>query len=100
MLSILVGIIGTMQYFGHNIFNSAIYQKIIGAGNLGLTVSDATYSTLFNSNYVGTYASFILPLIAVLFFYEEKYMLLLYIAAGSVMLIALFGSKSRQGFWY
>jgi hypothetical protein len=94
----LVGIIGTMQYFGHNIFNSAIYQKIIGAGNLGLTVSDATYSTLFNSNYVGTYASFILPLIAVLFFYEEKwYMLLLYIAAGSVMLIALFGSKSEAG---
>ncbi len=101
----VISVIGTLQYFGINIFNMEGFQRLVTPASLdgGTIISkfDAgtVYSTLYNPNYVGSYMAMVLPVILVLIVYSKKIVheLLLGVLLG-ISMISLVGSNSRAGF--
>jgi len=102
----IVGLIGLGQYFGHDIFRTSFGQMLILpkeleplAENITFTFADfAVYATLYNTNFVGSFAALMIPLSFALYFYQKK----LGYAALSIVFVGLmvfvgFGSNSRAG---
>lgn len=110
VLIVLLGIIGTSQYFNHDIIMSEIGQKLIlppsykddyglAPGGLGLTFGKGrVYATLYNPNYVGVYTAMALPLLLVLTVTVDNIKkLLIYIPLIILTMFSLVGSLSRAG---
>lgn len=56
------------------------------------------YTSLYNPNYVGAYASLFIPLLIILIlFNKNRKMLLVYIPLSLATIICLFGAKSKSG---
>lgn len=56
------------------------------------------YTSLYNPNYVGAYASLFIPLLIILIlFNKNRKMLLVYIPLSVATIICLFGAKSKSG---
>ena len=104
-LMIVEGIIGVGQYFGFDFFQTSIGKSLIIPGNL--VVEDLSFSfgpktiygTLFNTNFVGSFATLMLPLsVAFLLGANSKKQR---IASGIAVLLMLFvwiGCNSRAGY--
>jgi len=105
-LIIVEGIIGVGQYFGFDIFNTKFGNSLIipsGVqvdGGLSFNFGKHTiYGTLFNTNFVGSFAALMLP-IAVAFLVGSK-TLKKRIIAGVTLALCLFtwiGCNSRAGY--
>jgi hypothetical protein len=105
-LIIVEGIIGVGQYFGFDIFNTKFGNSLIIPSGVhvegGLTFNfgkHTIYGTLFNTNFVGSFAALMLP-IAVAFLIGVK-TLKQRIVTGAALVLCLFtwiGCNSRAGY--
>ena len=105
-LIIAEGIIGLGQYFGFDIFNTKFGNSLIipsgvqVGGGLSFNFGKHTiYGTLFNTNFVGSFAALMLP-IAVAFLVSAK-TLKNRIVSGVALVLVLFtwiGCNSRAGY--
>lgn len=107
--SIIVGILGTFQAFGIDWIQSDWAKPILTQELLGqMDLSNfhvklnfdvgMSYVTLYNPNYVGTYAAIIIPYCAYLIIRGEKLVRRLLAAASvGLMLVTLLASRSRTG---
>ena len=102
----VIGVIGLFQFLGIDLFRSdfgkqlilpAAYQNI--ADKLSFRFEKtAVYSTLSNTNYVGSYVPLLIPIAAISFVCFKKPFLKICSALLTVILvICLFGSRSRAG---
>lgn len=103
--SIIIGVVGILQYFGYDIFQIENIQKLMIPkehsyliGNLEFSNADNTkvYSTLANSNYVGSYFALVLPIIVTLAILSRENKIL-FIIAGIINTITLVLSDSATG---
>lgn len=110
VLIALIGIIGTSQYFNHDIIMSDYGQELIlpasyaddyglDPGDLGLTFGPGrVYATLYNPNYVGVYTAMALPFLLVLTVTVDNVIkLAVYIPLVILTMFSLVGSLSRAG---
>lgn len=102
--ALIIGLIGTFQAFGMDFFNTAlgkslIVEKGVDPSILNMAFGEGrTYATLYNPNYVGVYASMIIPFYVVLLFYKHKtYEYVLYGSVVITQIISMFGSQSKTG---
>lgn len=102
----VIGIIGTLQGLGYDIFSLSFMQSLIASkefvelGGFSSAVSEnVAYATLYNSNYLGVFGSFVLPYLVVLFIYgKDKWRRLWYGIAFVLVVVAMLSSRSRAGF--
>lgn len=102
--ALILGVLGSFQAFGLDLFNTSFGKSLIAAkgvdpASLGMTFEKGrTYATLYNPNYVGVYASMIIPLYVVLLFFKNKtYEYVLYGLVILTQIISMFGSQSKTG---
>jgi hypothetical protein len=103
---IILGILGLMQFLGHDFFKMQTGLKLI-TPNLYWNALDTfsfnfdakrVYLTLYNPNYVGVYVSLILPILFILMFFLKKLWLFpVYLLAIAGMIVSLVGSRSTTG---
>ena len=101
----IVGTIGIFQFFGIDFFNSDIGKAIIlpaAYKNLNLTFNFGKYtiySTLYNTNFVGSYMAILFPLSLAVFVYVKKpYLKILTAILTCLMFANLIGCRSRAGY--
>jgi hypothetical protein len=104
-LMIVEGIIGVTQYFGFDFFQTAIGKSLILPGNLkidGLSFSfgpKTIYGTLFNTNFVGSFATLMLPLSIAFVLGAKTYKQRIISAITTIsMIFVLIGCNSRAGY--
>lgn len=104
-LMIVEGIIGVGQYFGFDFFKTEIGKSLILPNNL--VVEDLSFSfgpktiygTLFNTNFVGSFATLMLPLsVAFLLGAKTKRQRIISGIAVVLMLFVWIGCNSRAGY--
>lgn len=104
-LMIVQGILGITQYFGFDFFQTRIGNSLILPGNiqvdnLSFTFGPKTiYGTLFNTNFVGSYAALMLPLaVAFLLGANTKKQRIISAIATVLTIFVWIGSNSRAGY--
>lgn len=104
-LMIVEGLLGITQYFGFDFFQTKIGNSLIIPGNLqveNLSFSfgpKTIYGTLFNTNFVGSFATLMLPLsIAFLLGAKEKKQRIISAIAVILMIFVWIGCNSRAGY--
>jgi hypothetical protein len=104
-LMIVEGLIGITQYFGFDIFQTTIGKSLIVPGNIkvdGLSFSfgpKTIYGTLFNTNFVGSFATLMLPLsVAFLMTSKTKKQRIISAIAVVLMIFTWIGCNSRAGY--
>ena len=104
-LMIVEGIIGVGQYFGFDFFKTEIGKSLILPNNL--VVEDLSFSfgpktiygTLFNTNFVGSFATLMLPLsVAFLLGAKTKKQRIISAIAVVLMIFVWIGCNSRAGY--
>ncbi|WMJ78070.1 MULTISPECIES: O-antigen ligase family protein [unclassified Sedimentibacter] len=104
-LMIVEGIIGVGQYFGHDFFQTEIGKKLMLPSNL--VVEDLSFSfgpktiygTLFNTNFVGSFATLMLPLsVAFLLGAKTNKQRIISAIAVVLMIFVWIGCNSRAGY--
>jgi O-antigen ligase/polysaccharide polymerase Wzy-like membrane protein len=105
-LIIVEGLIGVGQYFGFDIFNTKFGNQLIVPSGVtvdgGLTFNfgkHTIYGTLFNTNYVGSFATLMMPMAAV--FLVSAKTLKTKIIGGVAFILCTFtwiGCNSRAGY--
>lgn len=105
-LMIVEGLIGITQYFGFDIFQSTMGKSLIVPRNIkvdGLSFPfgpKTIYGTLFNTNFVGSFATLMLPLsISFLLVSKTKKQKLVAGASVLLMIFVLIGCNSRAGYF-
>lgn len=105
-VGVVIGLIGVGQYFGHDLFKSEFGKLLILPQSLH-SISDslnfsfaeyAVYSTLYNTNFVGSFAALMVPFSFALYFYQKKpiYLITSILFVGLMVFVG-FGSNSRAG---
>lgn len=104
-LMIVEGVIGVGQYFGFDFFQSGIGKSLIVPGNIqvdGLSFAfgpKTIYGTLFNTNYVGSFAALMLPMAVAILIGTKNRKQKISAAVGTVlMLFVWIGCNSRAGY--
>jgi hypothetical protein len=104
-LMIVEGLLGITQYFGFDFFQTAVGKSLIVPGNLkvdnlSFTFGPKTiYGTLFNTNFVGSFATLMLPLsIAFLLGAKTKKQRIISAIAVVLMIFVWIGCNSRAGY--
>lgn len=104
VFGVIIGVIGTCQLFGFDIYRTQMAKWLCMPGNLRgidlqVTVEiGRAYCSLSNPNYVGMLCCLTLPLLVVLAFYEQRRTKrLLYGTAVVLLLCSLIGSRSKSG---
>jgi len=103
----IAGLIGVGQYFGADLYKTMFGRYLILpehlhqiAESLKFTFSEHTiYSTMYNTNFVGSFAALLLPMAIFLFLYtEDKKYKILSFAFSVLMMMTWIGSNSRAGY--
>lgn len=104
--AVIIGIIGVFQYIGKDLFQSDFMKRLIlpseykdQAQNIRFNFGKNTiYSTLYNTNYVGSYMVLLFPITLTLLILSKgiKKKLIMTPIAG-LMFLNLLGSNSRGG---
>lgn len=104
-LMIAEGLLGITQYFGFDFFQTKIGNSLIIPGNLQVDKLSFSfgpktiYGTLFNTNFVGSFATLMLPLsIAFLLGAKEKKQRIISAIAVVLMIFVWIGCNSRAGY--
>jgi hypothetical protein len=99
------GLLGITQYFGFDFFQTKIGNSLIIPGNLQVDKLSFSfgpktiYGTLFNTNFVGSFATLMLPLsIAFLLGVKEKKQRIISAIAVVLMIFVWIGCNSRAGY--
>ena len=104
-LMVVEGVLGIGQYFGFDFFQTGIGKSLILPNNL--VVEDLSFSfgpktiygTLFNTNFVGSFATLMLPLsVAFLMGANTKKQKVVSAVATILMLFVWIGCNSRAGY--
>jgi hypothetical protein len=100
--SLIIGIIGVGQTIGLNFFNSEIARILITTGTPASGISPAfsnAHGTMIHHNTFGKYSAMLTPvlLFAASAFYRKRTAKLLFLLAGGLMLICVFGSRAFGG---
>lgn len=103
----IIGLIGTFQYLGMDLFRGAFGQALM---NLFLATKMKfsfnfpegwVYATLYNPNYVGSYVALVLPLLVAVAVVEWKkiprFWTILSMVGICLMVVTLLGSQSLTG---
>jgi len=106
ILIIIEGILGAGQYFGHDFFRTELGQNIITPNNITLTegISFAfgpktIYATMFNTNFVGSFAVMAIPVMFAMIASSKKWIdKIIYMIALVSALFISFGCNSRAGY--
>ena len=105
ILMIIEGLLGITQYFGFDFFQTKIGNSLIIPGNLqveNLSFSfgpKTIYGTLFNTNFVGSFATLMLPLsVAFLLGAKTKRQRIVSGIAVVLMIFTWIGCNSRAGY--
>ncbi len=99
-----ISAIGITNVLGKDLLQTDLFQKVIlmfEPKNVQMVHkgSKLASSTLFNSNYVGSYVALVLPLITIFIINAEKrYQRVLGIISFALTIIFLLGSQSRAGY--
>lgn len=103
----VIGLIGTFQYLGMDLFRSSFGQglmNLFSSTKMNFTFNFAegwVYSTLYNPNYVGSYAALVLPLLIAVAAIEWKkipvFWTILSMVGTCLMVVTLLGSQSLTG---
>jgi len=104
-LMIVEGVIGVGQYFGFDFFqtklgNSLILPNNLMVDNLSFSFGPKTiYGTLFNTNFVGSFATLMLPLsVGFLLGSKTKKQKIISVSAVLLMIFVWIGCNSRAGY--
>lgn len=104
-LMIVEGLIGITQYFGFDIFQTGVGKSLIVPGNIqvdGLSFSfgpKTIYGTLFNTNFVGSFATLMIPLsVAFLLTSKTKKQRIISSITVVLMIFTWIGCNSRAGY--
>jgi hypothetical protein len=104
-LIIIEGLLGITQYFGFDFFQTKLGNSLIIPGNLHVDKLSFSfgpktiYGTLFNTNFVGSFATLMLPLsIAFLLGANEKKQRIISAIAVVLMIFVWIGCNSRAGY--
>jgi hypothetical protein len=104
-VTIMEGLLGLTQYFGYDIFQSSFGRWLIMPSNLRNTElnfnfgSYTIYGTLYNTNYVGSFAALVLPISFILYLYSTKNKTNLINGIVSLLAFTLWiGCNSRAGY--
>jgi O-antigen ligase len=97
---------GILQFYNYDLFATEFGRKLITPDGLEFFVDRLSfvgkrviYSTMYNPNYVGSYASMVGILVLGLYFSSQKKKRLYLMGVFSVLLFAfLIGSRSRAGY--
>ena len=105
ILMIIEGLLGITQYFGFDFFQTKIGNSLIIPGNLqveNLSFSfgpKTIYGTLFNTNFVGSFATLMLPLsVAFLLGAKTKKQKIVSAIAAVLTIFTWLGCNSRAGY--
>lgn len=105
-LMIAEGILGVGQYFGHDFFQSELGKKLIVPGNIQVENLEFSfgpktiYGTLFNTNFVGSFATLMLPLsVGILLGSKTKKQKIVAGIAVILMIFVWIGCNSRAGYF-
>lgn len=103
----VLGLIGTFQYLGMDLFRSSFGKGIMSLlseskMNYSFNFPDGwVYATLYNPNYVGSYAALVLPVVIAVAVIEwkkiSKYWTVLAMVTTCLITITLLGSQSLTG---
>lgn len=104
--SVIMGAIGVSQFIGRDFFDTGFARWLMTVGNpwaefrheLNPTFTIA-HGTLFNPNTFGQYAAMLSPvlLLAALTYDGKRYVNVIFLIAGALMLLGVFGSSSLGG---
>jgi hypothetical protein len=104
-LMIAEGLLGITQYFGFDFFQTRIGNSLIIPGNLQIDKLSfpfgpkTIYGTLFNTNFVGSFATLMLPLsIAFLLGAKDRKQRIISAIAVVLMIFVWIGCNSRAGY--
>lgn len=104
-LMIVEGILGVGQYFGHDFFQTDFGKSLIVPGNIKVDNLEFSfgpktiYGTLFNTNFVGSFATLMLPLsIGILLGSKTKKQRIVAGIAVVLMIFVWIGCNSRAGY--
>jgi hypothetical protein len=97
--------LGLFQFIGQDLIKTKLGVSIaipseynINGSQLNLNNRNSIYGTLFNSNYVGSFASIVLPILFCLTIFEDEVMNKIMLFIGTALSIwLLFGSDARSG---
>lgn len=102
----IIGTIGIFQYLGYDLFKTNIGKAIMipskyaaSKDKLSFMFGERTiYSTLYNTNYVGSYMAMLFPLSFTIFLLTRNKVFKLLMAIFTIlMFVNLYGSNSRAG---
>ncbi len=103
----VIGVIGTFQGLGMDVFATRWFQKLITTEPFFLMVGEKlqlnftdnyAFATLYNPNYLGVFGSFVVPFLTMLLLYEKnKWRRIWHVANVVLVLVALLSSRSRAG---
>ena len=101
---ILLSLLGLSQLTGHDFYNTRIGLNLIAssayANDINITAGfKRVYLSLYNSNYVGVYASMVTPLLFYMILFLKNIRLKIVSGAALIgILVSLYGSSSTAGF--
>jgi len=105
-VGIMVGILAITQYLGHDFFRTAFGSRLILPPELE-SIADhmefrfgqyTVYATMYNTNFVGSFAALMIPFSFALYLYAKKpWQWLLALGFFGLMVFVGFGSNSRAG---
>jgi O-antigen ligase len=102
----ILAVHGILQFYNYDLFATEFGRKLITPDGLEFFVDRLSfvgkrviYSTMYNPNYVGSYASMVGILVLGLYFSSQKRKRLIILGVFSILLFAfLNGSRSRAGY--
>ncbi len=101
---IALSILGLTQFLGRDFLRSDMGMRLITPKSQWDSFEDlifqfdlkTVYLTLYNPNYVGVYAAMVIPLLALLLFFNRKLLMIpVYLLAIGGILVSLIGSGSK-----
>lgn len=105
LLSVIMGLLGLSQYFGHDFFQTPLGQWIItpsdlNGSNLNFSFGKYTiYGTMYNTNFVGSFGALVLPITTALYIYQEdKKKTIIFFLASVLSYTTWLGCNSRAGY--
>lgn len=104
ILLTIMGCLGMTQLLGHDFFESALGKFLIAPAdarsslvfNFSGSGTHQVYLTLYNPNYVGVFASLLMPIAVMLIFItDKKWAKFLWVALAVLLMVCTFGSGSK-----